>query len=146
MSEFKKHWNEINGHFEHDDYLIKSALTRQEISSIRKTISELTSKGLPSSKIITQLQKTNSKLNERWRAERVYWTESKKQDTELVGNAGDNLDVEKYQVILSPSACETCRKASDNGKKIFKTSDLKQSGYGHTPPFHPNCYCIIIPK
>jgi len=123
----------------------KTALTKSEILEVQDRITKLQSKGLPSSKIITALQKLNPKLSERWKAERAYWTEVKKDDTDTVGEAGDDLGISKYKVILSPNACPTCVHKTSDGSKIFKNSDLEKSGYGHVPPFHPNCYCILIP-
>lgn len=138
---FKDYWKIQNGApFE------KSRLTKTELQSVQNKIADLQKKGWISSKIITSIQKMNPKLSERWKAERVYWTEVKRDDTAVVGEAGDDLGIDKYSVILSPNACKTCIKKSDNGRKIFKTSDIEKSGYGHVPPFHPNCYCILVPK
>lgn len=121
-------------------------LSKTELIEIQRTIAKLQEKGYPSSKIITALQKANAKLSERWKAERAYFTEVKREDTQKVGEAGGYLDITKYRVILSPNACETCRGKSNNGTKIFKTADLEKAGYGHIPPFHPNCFCILIPS
>jgi len=123
----------------------KERLTKAELIAVQDTISKLQSKGYTSTKIITALQKMNAKLSERWKAERAYWTESKREDTTLVADAGDDLGIDKYKVILSPNACKICREKTANGGKIFKTSDIEKAGYGHIPPFHPSCYCILIP-
>lgn len=142
MSIFKEFWKAQHGH---DIFEKKTSLTVMEISDIQKKIADLQSKGLPSSKIITALQKFNGKLAERWKAERAYWTEVKSTDTEAIGDIGDDLGISKYKVILSPNACPVCIKKTDNGGKIFKSTDIEKSGFGHVPPFHPNCYCIIYP-
>ena len=123
----------------------KAKLTKSELVDIQNTIKTLQDKGYASSKIISALQKKNAKLSERWKAERAYWTETKREDTGIVGEVGDEVGFTKYKVILSPNACATCIRKSDNEKKIFKNSDLQKSGYGHVPPFHPNCYCILVP-
>ena len=120
-------------------------LSETEIIEVQRTIGELQKKGLPSSKIISALQKQNPKLSEKYRAERAYWTEVKHQDTQKVGEAGEELDFETFKVILSPNACKTCHEKTNNGTKLFKSADLQKAGYGHIPPFHPNCYCIMIP-
>lgn len=120
-------------------------LSKSELVQIQRMIGNLQKKGYISSDIITALQKANSKLSEKWRAERAYWTEVKKLDTNTIGEIGDELDLSDYQVILSPNACEKCREKTENGSKIFKNSDIQKSGYGHVPPFHPNCFCIMIP-
>ena len=115
-------------------------LTESELVQVRKTISDLQGRGEISSKIITALQKSNSKLSMRWKAERAYWTEVKRSNTKEIAKAGEVMDATEYKVLLSPNACETCKKKSQNGNKIFKNSDLQKSGYGHIPPFHPNCW------
>ncbi len=99
---FKEFWKVQNGAeiFEKSD-----ALTKAEVIAVQKKIEELQARGLPSSKIISALQKFNGKLSQKWRAERAYWTGVKKEDTKLVGEAGDDLGISKYKVILSPNAC-----------------------------------------
>lgn len=139
---FKDFWKINNGY----EPFAKAKLTKAELADVQATIAKLQARGLPSSKIITALQKMNAKLSERWKAERAYWTETKRDDTEVVAEAGEALDIEEYKVILSPNACKTCREKTMNGAKVFKTTDLNKSGYGHVPPFHPNCYCITVPK
>lgn len=140
---FREFWKAENtGEF----FEKKESLTKAEIAEIQAKIAELQKKGLPSSKIITALQNFNVKLSERWKAERAYWTETKVDDTDLVVNAGEDLGISKYKIILSPNPCPICVRKTNNGSKIFKSSDLKKSGYGHVPPFHPNCYCILIPE
>lgn len=78
-------------------------------------------------------------------AARVYWTETKRDDTDAVIDLGKEIGFTKYKVILSPSACKICRKKTNDGARIFKASELNKSGEGHKPPFHPNCYCILVP-
>lgn len=130
----------------HGESFEKDRLSTIELKKVQDVIFELQKKGLPSSKIITELQRVNKKLSERWKAERAFWTEVKRDDTYGVADASDDLGVDKYQVILSPNACRLCRKKTEQGKKVFKGMDLEKSGYGHVPPFHPNCYCILIPE
>lgn len=142
MNYFKEFWKANNGN---DIFEKKASLTKSEILEVQNRISTLQSRGYNSEKIISALQKFNVKLAERWKAERAYWTEVKVDDTETVGEAGEDLGISKYKVILSPHACKTCLDKSDNGHKVFKSSDIEKSGYGHVPPFHPNCYCILIP-
>lgn len=139
---FQDYWRALNG----QEFEKAQKLSKAELLDVQSTISRLQKKGLPSSQIITALQKANGKLSERWKAERAYWTEVKKDDTEVVGDAGEDIGISKYKVILSPNACKTCIEKSDNGQKIFKNTDIQKSGYGHVPPFHPNCYCILIPQ
>jgi hypothetical protein len=139
---FKEFWKKINM----GQSIQKSErLSRDELVKVQQTIATLQRRGIPSSKIINKLQQEHEKLREHWKAERAYWTEVKRDDTKLVGRASDDLEIDKFRVILSPHACPICIKKTDNGGKIFKSNDITKSGYGHVPPFHPNCYCIIIP-
>jgi len=78
-------------------------------------------------------------------AARVFWTETKRDDTNAVLDIGKEIGFDTYKVILSPSACPVCVKKTDNGAKIFKAAELEKSGHGHKPPFHPNCYCVLVP-
>lgn len=138
---FKEYWKIEKG--------IESSnekLSIEELKSIRKFIIELEGKGLNSSNIIKHLQTYNKKLIELWKAQQVYWTETKAMDTKIVHEASKELEVKSYRVVLSPSACPICREKTSNGSKIFKNSDFTKSEYGHVPPFHPNCYCIVLPK
>lgn len=130
------------------DVLRKSSnrLSKSELKEIQETIHEMQKKGLNANKIIKYLQDHNAKLAERYKAERAFYTEVKRMDTDTVKEAGEELDVEKYQVLLSPHACQVCKQKTQNGQKTFTKTDLEKSGYGHYPPFHPNCYCVLIPK
>lgn len=136
---FKEYWKIEKGES------VDSKLTKEELMEIRSFISKMQDKGMPSTKVIAHLQTMNKKLIEKWKAERAYWTESKMVDTKIVGQASKELDINTYKMILSPHACPICISKTDSGKKIFKNSDLKKSGYGHVPPFHPNCYCVMLP-
>lgn len=142
MMNFPDFWKNLNGVVSFE----KARLTKSELVEVQNTIARLQKKGLPASKIIDALQKKNSKLSERWKAERAFWTETKRDDTGVVSDIGEEVGFSEYKVILSPNACKTCREKTSGGRKIFKTADLHKSGYGHVPPFHPNCYCILIPK
>jgi DNA repair exonuclease SbcCD ATPase subunit len=120
-------------------------LTRKEMELARSIIEEDRAKSVMSSKTIEKLQSALPKLNEEWKAARVYWTETKREDTEIVAEAGEDLGLDKYRVILSPNACPVCEKKTDNGRKVFKQEEIDKAGYGHAPPFHPNCYCFALP-
>ncbi len=137
MSIFKQFWKLNDGG--------EIALTEKEIIEVQNKIHDLQKQGYPSSKIIKNLQNYNAKLSEKWRAERAYWTEVKHQDTKLVGEIGEDLGIDKYKVILSPHACPICKSKTNGGRKIFNYNDIKKSGEGGSPPFHPNCYCIVYP-
>ncbi|MGH7239179.1 MAG: hypothetical protein ACREHG_03825 [Candidatus Saccharimonadales bacterium] len=138
---FKQMWGVLN----EGEFAKAERLTEKELRQIQETISTMQNKGIASEKIIAALQKAMPKLREKWRAERAFWTESKRSDTQKVGMAAEELDMNKYRVILSPNACHICREKTRNGARVFKSTDLQKTGYGHVPPFHPNCYCILIP-
>lgn len=128
------------------EYFTKAKrLNQQEIRAVNETIVRMQKRNVPSSQIITALQKQQPKLSERYKAERAYWTAVKTDDTQKVALAAEELDFDKYRVILSPNACHECIHKTNDGRKIFKNTDIAKSGYGHVPPFHPNCYCIMIP-
>lgn len=124
----------------------KADLSVVELQKVQETIARLQKRGLPASKIINSLRRSIPGLSEPWKAKRAFWTELKSMDTEKVVEAGEILDVDKYRVILSPSACKICREKTGNGSKIFKSEDVNKSGYGHAPPFHPSCFCILVPQ
>ena len=130
-----------------EDYFIKSEgkLSEKEIHDIQEVIRSMQEKGKSASIIIKYLQDHNKKIAEKYQSERVFYTELKRLDTQQVKTAGKYLDLDQYKVILSPHACEICRKKTDNGKKIFTAKDLAKSGYGQFVPWHPNCYCVAVP-
>ena len=130
----------------------KSSLTKSELRQVQDTIAQLQKKGLPSSEIITALQKQSKNLRMRWKAERVYWTEVKSFDTKKIGEAGEELggqvaaaDVGQLVDDESERARVAVLGGRESGRKIFKSTDIEKAGYGHVPPFHPNCYCLLIP-
>lgn len=142
---FKKYWK-LNNKLQ-NDYFIKSsnkALTEKELKEIQQFIFELQQKGLPSSKIIAKLQEYNAKLTEKYRAERVFWTEVKRRESNQIAEAGENLELDEYRIILSPHACDKCKKISKNGNRIYTSKEIADAE--EIPPYHPNCYCILVPK
>jgi F like protein len=144
MNKFKEMW--VAKGMNNEEFAKAQRLSLKEIRDIRNYIKALQDQSAPSSTIITHLQKFTPKLEEKWKAERAYFTEMKRLETQTIKDAGKDLGITKYRVILSPSACDICRKATNNGRKTFDKSDMQKSGYGHVPPFHPNCYCAAIPK
>lgn len=120
-------------------------MSESELTEARGMIALYNKRKKTAKQIIKALSKRFGKLADEVDAARVYWTETKKADTEAVHEISSELGFTKYKVILSPSACEVCRKKTDGGRKVFKSSEITKSGYGHAPPFHPNCYCILVP-
>ncbi len=121
------------------------SLTKKEIEEARALIALYNKKHKTATQIIQALQKRFGKLAYKPDAARVFWTETKKADTEAVHELSKELGFDTFKVILSPSACPVCRKKTSDGNKVFKSTEISKSGYGHAPPFHPNCYCILVP-
>jgi hypothetical protein len=139
INEFKEMYKSL---YVSDEEFVKSALSEKEIKSIREYIKALQDAKATSKTIISHLQKFNPKMRELWKAERVYYTEIKRDDTKTVKEAGEELEIKSYKAVLSPNACEHCKKALQN--KIFKTNQLTKNG-NPIIPVHPNCYCVLLP-
>jgi len=121
------------------------ALTEKELADVQWFIEHQRNRGETSSAIIKKLQKFNHKLSNLFNAERAFWTEVKRAESVEVLQLAAKVGIKEYKVILSPSACELCSQKTEHGEKVFSTREMYKSGYGHIPPFHPNCYCIAIP-
>ena len=142
---FKTFWKSV---LNNEEIILKSSdrLTKGELIDVQNTIHKLQGQGKSASSIIKYLQDHNKKLVEKYKAERAFWTEVKRMDSEDIIDASEDLDLEEFKVILSPHACDICTKKTRNGTKVFKNSEITKDGYGHVPPFHPSCYCILIPR
>jgi len=142
MKFFKLYWANVFGNrFE------KRALTEKELSAARELIAECESKKMMSSQIVRKLQESFPELSEKYRAETVYWTESKRKETNIIAHAGEELVEDEdvtYKIIPSPGACDVCRKKSGNGNFKFKKGEVFTKDGSMILPFHPNCYCILI--
>jgi hypothetical protein len=119
-------------------------LTRKEVVEVQDIVANLQAKGKSATSIIKYLQGWNGKLSEYWKAKRAFDTEQKRIDSQETIEAAGDLDISTFKAVLSPHACPICRRKTDNGTKIFDTKELTKSGYGHIPPFHPNCYCTLV--
>lgn len=120
-------------------------MSTEEITQARSLIALYNKQRKTATQTIKALMNKFGKLSDQSAAARVYWTETKRDDTRATRELGEELGFDTYKVVLSPSACQVCRKKTSNGNKIFKSSEISKSGYGHAPPFHPNCYCILVP-
>ena len=143
LNDFREMYKSL--YLSEEEFYKSSALTEKEIVDVRRYIKALEGKKATSKIIISHLQKFNPKLKEMWKAERVYYTEIKRSDSKTIGELGNELEAKSYRVILSPSACIECEKKTNKGTKVFKSSDIQKAGYGFVPPFHPNCYCLLVP-
>jgi hypothetical protein len=136
ISIFKTFWkNEVR---------FEKKLTTDELETVRRDILRLTDMNKISSQIIEYLQNKYPKLKEKWQAERVYWTESKRMDSSDVKTDAQEIGLEKFIVMPNTNACELCMKISGGGKKVFKRADMVYKGRAF-PPCHPNCLCIVLP-
>ena len=123
----------------------ESALTEKEIKALQGVIARLIAQKKPASAIIKYLQTWNDKLSEYYQAKRAFETENKLMQTGSVLVSSAELGLDKFKCLLSPDACKTCRIKTDNGNKIFTEHELARPGYGNRPPFHPQCYCALVP-
>lgn len=136
-SNFRKYWEVVSKSKGGD-------LSPRDLVKIQQTIAQLQKRKYPAQKIIKYLQDHNSKLVEKWKAERAFWTELKNLDTQKVRELSEDLGITRYKAILSPDACPICREKTRMGTKVFDNQEMTK-GAGEVPPFHPNCYCIMVP-
>lgn len=145
---FSNFWKTLNTPQEQlTEYVRKSSdkLTVKEIKELQGIIDEMQAKGKASSQIISYIQKWNEKLADRYKAVRAFETEAKRLDTNNTINAAVSQDTDTFKVMLSPNACPVCREKTQEGNKVFTVKDLQKAGFGHKPPFHPHCYCLLLP-
>jgi hypothetical protein len=122
----------------------KAKLSRDELTKAREIIRAGNSRSVPAYETIG---KVGRELNiNQYRAQRVYVTESKRNDVVATRQLGKGIGFSKYSVILSPNACHKCQQMTENGRKIFTQKDITKGGYGWFVPFHPHCYCIVVPE
>jgi hypothetical protein len=120
-------------------------LDREDLESVRFDIKRLQDKGMISSKIIDYLQRSYpSNLSERWQAERVYWTETKRMESLMIANDAEDLGIKYFRILPNANACRQCRQFSQDGTKIFTQDQLIKDGKPIVP-IHPGCYCLILP-
>jgi rubrerythrin len=120
-------------------------LSDSEITEARGLIAYYNKHRYTATQTIKALQRKFGKLSEEYKAARVYWTETKKDDVTATAELGKEIGFTKYKTVLSPSACPLCRKKSDNGNKIFSQKEIEKTAHGDFVPWHENCYCIVIP-
>lgn len=135
---FKKVWADMNLP------AFRKSLTLNQLSDIRNDIESWERLGLTSSKIIDRLSRKYPPIKEKWKAERAYWTETKKLESRSIEEDSVEQGDKKFHIIPSPNACKLCLKVSGNGRKVFTMTDLEYQGHG-IPPIHPNCYCVLVP-
>lgn len=120
-------------------------LSDEEITEARGLIAYYNKHHFTATQAINALRRKLRKLAAQPDAARVYWTETKKADTQATLSLGEEIGFTTYKVILSPSACRVCRKKTSDGERIFSDKEVAKTGYGQFVPFHPNCFCIAVP-
>lgn len=76
----------------------------------------------------------------RYEAERLMRTETARIQIAMQAESYKRNDVDEYEFVAEPSACDICRPL--NGK-VFKTDKLVIAL--NVPPMHPNCRCSTVP-
>lgn len=115
----------------------KSKLSGRELKTIRRKIENLEDKGIKPKKIVNVIEGQSKKLDEKWKAERVYRTETKRLETEKVVEAADKFNIKHFRVIVDKSACDNCKKLAG---KVFSQKDIEKAGI---VPHHPQCKCSV---
>jgi galactokinase/mevalonate kinase-like predicted kinase len=113
MNIFKDFWKAVND----------SKLSAEELADIRQSIIDFKNGKLKFKELMSKL-KSNSKLNENWKIQRVLRTEFNRHDSKEVVEDAKEEGIKKFKVIPSPGACEDCLRFSNYGKKIFKESEF----------------------
>ena len=115
-------------------------LSSRELENVRASIEDKQDDGVKPKKIISSLQGSRKKLKEEWKAERVYRTEAKKIETDKVKAAAKKFGENKFKVLLNRSACEACKKFSNNEQRVFTAKEISEKKIPH----HPNCLCKVV--
>ena len=98
-------------------------------------------KGRPMREVsVDALEKFSLPLEE-YEVQRIAKTETAWAANQGALNAGEELGIEKFEVLLDPDACEECQDAY-GGADAFSKDEL--DGVGE-PPLHPNCQCSVEP-
>ncbi len=140
MEEFKQFWKKLTS----NEFRKADKLTGDQLDSVRQDIKKWQDEKYKSSEIIGKLMRKYSDLKEKWKAERVYYTEVKRFESKEIKIDSQDVGYNKFRIIPSPNACPLCIAVSKDGNKIFKGKDLIYKGRG-IPPIHPNCYCQLVP-
>jgi len=135
MSIFKNVWQKLNK---------SDALNQKELDRIRDKMDLWDDKNVPYSVKVDRVKRLSPKLKEQYRAEQVIRTEDKRLETEKIKEDAEELDIDRFTILTQPTECDVCQARSQNGTKIYTQSELDKLGGG--PPWHPNCYCLLVPE
>jgi hypothetical protein len=111
-------------------------------------IQEQADKGLPMDEISDEALDKFSLPLEEFEVQRIAATETSWAANQGSLEAGRELGINKYEVLLDVDACEECQDAyakangEDGQGDVFTEDELNDVG---EPPHHPNCRCIIEP-
>jgi len=116
----------------------KARLSQRELKTIRRKIENLEDKDISPKKIVNVVEGQSKKLDEKWKAERVYRTETKKIETEKILEASDKFKIKHFKIFAEKDACKNCKALEG---KVFSQKDIEKAGL---VPHHPNCSCKIL--
>jgi SPP1 gp7 family putative phage head morphogenesis protein len=116
----------------------KAKLSGRELKTIRGKIERLQDAGVKPKKIVGVVEGQSKKLDEKWKAERVYRTETKKLETEKVLEASNKFKIKHFKIFAEKGACESCRKLEG---RVYSQKDIEKVG---TVPHHPQCRCSVV--
>lgn len=85
-----------------------------------------------------RITETGSTIPAETRAESIARTETLRLSAEAIFKLYEDNNINKYQFISSPGACEICQ-SLDNGEIRLLTEAQDEVNY---PPIHPNCRCF----
>lgn len=108
------------------DVLRKMPLTPFQIKRANKLVAQ----SGENPNVIATLQNMTPRLQDEWRAKRVFRTESKKIQTAQTLADGMAAGEKNWTVHVNPNGCDICK------------TRAKQKGA--QPPFHPNCSCTLV--
>jgi SPP1 gp7 family putative phage head morphogenesis protein len=122
----------------------KAKLSAPELKNVRRQLKDLKRKGLDEHDMVNVLSRNRKKLKEDWKSERVVRTETKRFETQNTRKQALKEGINYFKIVLDPRACDTCKRFSRNGTRIFSRDELIKDGR-LTPPHHPSCRCILLP-
>jgi SPP1 gp7 family putative phage head morphogenesis protein len=125
MSDFKDFW--------------KTKLNQKELRTIREKIEDKEEEGAKKKTVMASIKRGHSKkLDEPWKVERVYRTETKKLETKHIEEAAQKFNRHHFKVMVEKNSCDKCQKLKG---KVFTDGDLMKKVI---IPVHPNCLCNLL--
>lgn len=133
----------VNGSFSVSDFPTFSENIWQQQAVLKSELDKLLTvaitQGYNPKKWVGELKKLFGVTT--YQAQRLARTESARVQTEVQKDSYEKAEIEDYEFIAEPTACETCL-ALDS--KVFKVKDMV---YGkNAAPMHPHCRCSSAPS